>query len=288
MTEEGPSTVRTAAARDRLTDELRRARTAAGLTGTGLAERLGWDQPRVSRTERCTPRIPSARAVTEWARATGADEATLAALREEAVAEYEALARAYARAGGPGAHQDAIGAREAAATRILIYFPGMILGLVQTRAYARAILAVPPGAVDTGASEADLAGILAARMRRQDILTQPGREIVLLMGEAALHTRYVPEHVHQAQLHHVADLAEDPDVTAVIGIVPFSARLPVVTLHGWVVRDDIVTVEHADGDLTIAAPGDVARYVAWTTQLRSTALTGAAAATHVRAIAEDR
>ncbi len=272
------------AARDRLTFGLRRARTEAGLTGAGLAQLLGWDQPRVSRTERCAPRIPSARAVAEWAQATGADQAELATLRSEAVAEYEALTRAYANAGGPGAHQGIIGALEQAATRILIYFPGMILGLVQTRAYARAIMAVPPGAVDAGATETDLAAIVAARMRRQEILTQPGRELVLLMGEAALHTRYVPEHIHRAQLHHLAELAEAPDVTATIGIVPFTAQLPVVTLHGWVVRDDVVTVEHADGDLTVAVPSDVARYVAWTDQLRKLALTGPHAARHIRAL----
>src|SRR4051812_38819485 len=37
--------------------ELRRARTQARLTGADLAARLGapWDQPRVSRAERCQP-----------------------------------------------------------------------------------------------------------------------------------------------------------------------------------------------------------------------------------------
>jgi hypothetical protein len=58
-------------------------------------------------------------------------------------------------------------------------------------------------------------------------------------------------------------------------IVPFTARVPVVNPHGWVVRDQAVTIEHAvtieraDGDGTIAAPADVARYVTWTHQLRN-------------------
>ncbi|HET9654823.1 MAG TPA: Scr1 family TA system antitoxin-like transcriptional regulator, partial [Kineosporiaceae bacterium] len=230
-------------ARDRLAAELRQARNAAGLTGAGLAGRLGWDQPRVSRTERCTPRIPSARAVTEWAEATGADPAKLRALHAEALAEYKAFAKAYTTAGGAAGYQDALAAREAAATRILVYFPGMILGLVQTSAYARAILRVPPGAVDAGATDADLAAMVTARMRRQTLLSEPGRELVLLMGQAALHTRYVPDHVHRDQLHHLADLAEASNITATIGIVPFTAQLPVVTLHGWVVRDQVVTIE---------------------------------------------
>ncbi|HET9654290.1 MAG TPA: Scr1 family TA system antitoxin-like transcriptional regulator, partial [Kineosporiaceae bacterium] len=60
---------------------------------------------------------------------------------------------------------------------------------------------------------------------------------------------------------------------------------PVVTLHGWVVRDQVVTIEHADGDVTIAAPADVARYVTWTHQLLDIALTGPAAAHLIRQIA---
>jgi hypothetical protein len=132
----------------------------------------------------------------------------------------------------------------------------VILGLVQTSAYARAILRVPPGAVDAGADDAEIARMVTARIRRQGILDEPGRQLVLLMGEAALRTLYVPEHVHRDQLLHLADLAETL-TTATIGVVPFSARLPVVTLHGWVVRDHIVTVEHADGDFTIAAPHTV-------------------------------
>lgn len=274
-------------ARDQLAAALRRARTDAGLTGADLAARLGstWDQPRVSRTERCTPRIPSSHAIGEWADATGADAGRLLALRREALSEYEAFSKAYRMAGGAAKHQDTVAAREAAATRILAYFPGMILGLLQTSAYARAILRVPPGAVDAGASEADLARMVTARIRRQSVLTEPGRQIVLLMGEAALRTRYVPAYVLRDQLHHIADLAEALTDTTTIGVVPFSARLPVVTLHGWVVRDEIVTIEHADGDVTIAAPADVARYVSWTEQLLAVAATGAAAAELVREIA---
>jgi hypothetical protein len=44
-------------------------------------------------------------------------------------------------------------------------------------------------------------------------------------------------------------------------------RVSRTDLHGWVVRDDVVTVEHADGNLAVAAPGDVARYVAGTARV---------------------
>jgi transcriptional regulator with XRE-family HTH domain len=276
-------------ARARLAAELRRARVQAGLTGVDLAARLGerWDQPRVSRTERCAPRIPSARAVANWAVATGADPEPLLNLRAEAAAEYAAFSKTYSTAGGAAGFQDALAAREAAATRILVYFPGIILGLVQTSAYAREVLRLPPGAVDAGAGEEEIARMVAARIRRQAILYESGRELVLLMGEGALHTRYVPDHVHRDQLLHLADVAEAV-TTATIGIVPFTARLPVVTLHGWVVRDQVVTIEHADGDVTIAAPSDVARYVEWTRQLLDIALTGRHAAELARSIAARR
>jgi Domain of unknown function (DUF5753) len=144
-----------------------------------------------------------------------------------------------------------------------------------------------PGAVDAGATDVDLSAMVTARMRRQALLTEPSHELVLLMGEAALRTRYVPERIHRDQLEHIADLAAAPTIHARVGIVPFAARLPVVTLHGWVVRDQVVTIEHADGDVTIAAPADVDRYVTWTHQLLGLAVTGPEAARLIRKIAAE-
>lgn len=50
--------------------------------------------------------------------------------------------------------------------------------------------------------------MIASRIRRQAILYEPGRDIILLVGEAALHTRVASPASMRAQLDHLARLAE--------------------------------------------------------------------------------
>ena len=50
--------------------------------------------------------------------------------------------------------------------------------------------------------------MIASRLRRQAILYEPGRDITLLIGEAALHTRLATPVSMLAQLDHLARLAE--------------------------------------------------------------------------------
>lgn len=274
-------------ARERLAQELRDARRRAKLSGVQLAQRLGhgWDQPRVSNVER-GKRLPSEDVIRAWATETGADPELLLDLLRRAGAEYATLRDRYAATGGPEKLQDHLAAIEAASTRIMVYSPSVILGFLQTPAYAHELLRKPPGAIAAGASEDEIGRLVAARLRRQAILFEPGREITLLMGEAALRNRYVSPPILREQLLHLAWVAETV-TTAAIAVVPFSASLPLVTLHGWAIRDDVVTIEHGSGDLEIADPEQVERYVSWTSTLLGVALTGPAVATLARQLANE-
>jgi hypothetical protein len=60
-----------------------------------------------------------------------------------------------------------------------------------------------------------------------------------------------------------------------------------VTLHGWAIRDDVVTIEHGTGDPEIADPEQVERYRTWTAVLVEVALVGREAASLARRIAAD-
>ena len=271
-------------ARERLALRLQQARRRAGLSGTELAERLGsgWDQPRVSKVER-GKRLPSEESIRDWAAATGTSPEQLLDLRRRARAEYASLRDRYATAGGPEHLQDRLAAIEANSTRIAVYSPTLILGLLQTPAYAYEVLHRPPGAIEAGATEEEIGRMVAARLRRQAVLYESGKEITLIMSEAALRNRYVSTSTLRDQLLHLARMAETL-TTAVIGVVPFSADLPLVTLHGWAIRDDVVTFEHGSGDFEIADPDLVERYVTWTTDLLNVSLVRNEAAALARSI----
>jgi hypothetical protein len=79
------------------------------------------------------------------------------------------------------------------------------------------------------------------------------------------------------QREHIARLAETL-TTATIAIVPFTAHAPIATLNGWVLTDDLATIETDAGNLEIADPEHVQRYWHHTQLLLDAAATGPDAA----------
>jgi transcriptional regulator with XRE-family HTH domain len=274
-------------ARQALTDRLRQLRLATGDTGAQFAERLGkgWRQPRVSKIE-TGKQLPTAADVRAWANATGADADELLELLDRARIEYSTFRERIADLAGVDRLQDTIGAAETAATRIAHYQPALVPGILQTADYARELLQLPSGPAQSGAGEEEISRMIASRLRRQAILYEPGREITVLMGEAALRTRIASTATMQAQREHIARLAETL-TTATIGVVPFSAQAPIATLHGWFLADDLATIETDAGNLEIADPEHVKRYWHHTQLLLDTAATGAAAASLCRQINDE-
>jgi transcriptional regulator with XRE-family HTH domain len=259
-------------ARRRLADRLRGLRKATGLTGAEFADQLGWGQSKVSRFETAR-RLPSPADARTWATATGADPAELLDLLDRARAEYLSFRERYAAAGGAAAVQDEIGTLEAAAKRIFQWQPMLVVALVQTAAYAQELLHGPSGPASMGVSEEEIGRMVAARVRRQALIFEPGRQISLVLGEAALRTRVVSTATLRGQLEHLAHLAETL-ATATIGIVPFTAPIPVMPLSGFVIRDELVTIETLGGEIEIADPLEVDRYVEHIDRLLEVAATG--------------
>ncbi|WP_030606655.1 helix-turn-helix domain-containing protein [Streptomyces fulvoviolaceus] len=103
---------------------------------------------------------------------------------------------------------------EAQAAIIRAFDTMIIPGLLQTRAYAHAVLA-------SGRSN-DVDGLLDARMERQAILereTPP--ELWVVMEEYALRRKVADSQVMREQLQQLIDVSERP--STVIQVVPFSA-----------------------------------------------------------------
>lgn len=271
-------------AREALTEALRDARRAAGLTGAGLADALGsgWSQPKVSKIESGRQWVSEAE-VRSWAAAVGADREMLLALRTRADQEQAAFRDAHPT-GGAELHQDAYATTEVATKVLTSYQPHSVPELLQTPDYARALLALAGGSRDQEVA-GEVSHVIAARLRRSAILYEAGRTITILVGEAALHHLVGSPDIMRAQIDHIANLATTTQAT--IGIVPFES-FPVLVQHGWDQRDRIVTLETSAGDLEIADPVEVARYERWTQLLLEHALTGEAAAERCARIISER
>ncbi|MGY4099554.1 helix-turn-helix domain-containing protein [Nocardia sp. R16R-3T] len=111
------------------------------------------------------------------------------------------------------------------AARQLISYQEIVLGLVQTPDYARAVISALPG-------QEDIDRKMELRMKRQMIITRKTDpvQLELLLHESALHRVIGGPRVMAAQLRHLAEIGKLPNVS--IRIHPFSAGCTWGLLHG--------------------------------------------------------
>jgi hypothetical protein len=99
---------------------------------------------------------------------------------------------------------------ENAAATIRTYQPILVPGLLQTEAYAQAILSLVSG----GGNETLARKRLEARLTRQRLLfgREPAPEMTFILDEAVLRRRVGSRQVMAAQLDHLVELAARPNV----------------------------------------------------------------------------
>lgn len=256
-------------ARETLGQRLRELRlTAPGdrLTGSGLARRLGWPQPKVSKLEngRQTATPDDLR---QWADATDHPEAydeLLARLRG-----FESHIRSWRRqlASGHKPTQDAHLAAHTTARLFRGWESSMIMGILQTPDYARHIFL---RYADLQHSPRDTEEAVRSRIKRQEVLYDPAKRFHIIMWEAALRALVCPPAVLAAQLDRLAG-AVGLD-TVELGIIPFTAslKIPPATAF-WVYDDHRVVVETWHSELWIDDATSVSTYLsAWKTLREST------------------
>ncbi|MDO0935276.1 helix-turn-helix transcriptional regulator [Streptomyces sp. DG2A-72] len=106
---------------------------------------------------------------------------------------------------------------EGACSLIRAYEVQFVHGLLQTEAYAHAV--VRRGM--KGASEADVERRVALRLERQKYLVdESGPEFHIVLDEAALRRPYGDREVMRGQLQHLIEISERPNVR--LQIMPFS------------------------------------------------------------------
>ncbi len=272
--------------RVRLAARLRALRTAAFPSGNQFARHIGWAQSKVSKLETGAQR-PSEDDVREWVRATdhGADvEAEVLAMATAARFEYSTVRDDVRRGGGIAAAQVQIAGLESAATHIAEYQPIMLPGLVQTAAYARELLALHGGPMTAGASEDEVEALVSARIRRQEILYQPGKQIQLVIGEAALHDPPGSIETLVGQLDRLVAVAGLASVD--LAVLPVGTRMPVLPLSSFAAHDQrVVFVETMTGEQRLDQPDEVAVYVKAFELLRNAAATGPEAVALIQRVA---
>lgn len=245
--------------RRRLASALRALRDSAGVSTHTLATQLGWSQSKVSKTETGRTR-PSPAAVEAWCRATGASEdqqADLMQLAEDVQVEARTWRNLYHSAGGAASRQGEYRELNERATRIAIYQPAIIPGLLQTAEYARRVLALH------GVPADEIGPAAAARVERQSVLYDEAKTVELLIAEHVLRWPIGPRQVLAAQLDRIQSLMTLPNVH--VGIIPDGSEPAALPLSPFVYRefpddDPLVTVETNTVELMITDPDEVATY----------------------------
>jgi hypothetical protein len=277
-----------------LARRLRELRTAAFPSGSALARRLiadypdgTWHQTRVSKIEIGQQR-PTDRDIEQWVVATGAtndQKQELFELLSASRVEYATFGQLYRRHGGALAGQATAAALDAETTHLAYFQPAMVPGLVQTPAYAREVLSLPCGPSSAGVSADEIEGLVGERIKRQDVLYRAGKKIQLIIGEAALHTRFGAVETLIGQLDRLVSVVGLAGVE--VGVVPFSTPMPVYPLTGFELRDDAVMIESITAQQRLDAPDEVALYERFFDQLREAAVVGADAVTLIQRVAAE-
>ncbi len=251
--------------RRRLAAELRRLRERADLTGDQAAELLGWSGSKISRieTHRIGVKPADLRKLFDLYRVDPAHREQIQALLREAAASswLESVT-----AGFPADYATYLYA-EAEADAVWIWDPLIVPGLIQTDAYARAVLAgygemfkLPPGDAERR--------IEIRRLRQNQLLDRhPLLRLSVVIDESTLYRKFGDNAVMREQLLRLEELTALPNVT--LQVLPLAGAHPIGTgafsyLHFDPVLDvplgDMVEVEHLTGAYYLEDDEQVFRY----------------------------
>lgn len=181
-------------------------RTRAGLTANEVSDKLNWNRGRLQRIEANQWRLPEPSYVRDLARVYGASDGVQGELIELAM---KARARLWWRS-----YEDVFGRHsefpgfENDASRISVYMPLVLPGLLQIRAYTREHMRAgsqPPAWRERA---------LEARLRRQQILSRPHTAPLLraVITEASLAYHWGSPAERREQMEHLVGMSALPNV----------------------------------------------------------------------------
>ncbi|MCQ9183718.1 helix-turn-helix transcriptional regulator [Streptomyces sp. IBSBF 2953] len=231
---------------------LRRLRTEAGLTGAVLAQRAGVGQPTVSKVENGRM-VPSLDVLGRLSVALDLDEPTSREVRN-LLAAVEA-APGTVPLSGEEVPAGTVLDEAVRSARLVRSFQCVVLpAMLQSAEYARHVFASAPNSTPEAVGRA-----VAARVERQSLLYEPGRESVFVLTEAVLRTWPGDPSLMLAQFDRL--LAVESLSTVRLGVIPWRRAVPVMPRHGFTLCDRrAVVVEAFRGERVVDASDEVAAY----------------------------
>lgn len=257
--------------RRRLGQELRRLRELKGMTAEEVAERLLVSQSKISRLENGRRSI-SQRDVRDLCGVYEVeDQRIVESLMEMA---RDSRQQGWWHAFGDIPYSVYIGL-ETDAESLRVYEPQIITGLLQTRAYAEALI---HGALPE-TSLSDIEKRVQVRMRRQERITAetgPLR-LWLVLDEAALRRTVGSPLVMREQLEYLAEMSRLPHVT--VQVLPFGVGAHPGLNGQYAILEfadaadsSVVYLEGVTSDLYLEKAHDVQKYAVMYEHLRAQAL----------------
>ncbi|MEU8539734.1 helix-turn-helix transcriptional regulator [Streptomyces sp. NPDC048717] len=265
------SSVNPTVRRRRLGQELRRLREAKNMTAEQVAERLLVSQSKISRLENGRRSI-SQRDVRDLCGVYEVeDERLVDSLMQMA---KDSRQQGWWHAFGDIPYSVYIGL-ETDAESLRVYEPQIIPGLLQTHAYAEAVIA---GALPES-TPSDIEKRVQVRTRRQERIRNNERPLRLwvVIDEAALHRQIGSRRLMAEQLEHLAEQSSLPHVT--VQVLPFHMGAhPGISGHYAILEfpdtsdSSVVYIEGVTSDLYLEKAQDVGKYSVMYEHLRAQAM----------------
>lgn len=252
-----------------LAERLFMMRKAARLTGIGMAEQLGWAKSKISKLENAR-QMPTADDITRWAAACGHAEEVpeLLEMLAQTQVTHRQWRHLHTNRGQAGIQKD-LDEIVRRAAHIRNFEVTIIPGLLQTADYARYIYTEIARVYETPLDGIDAA--VAARMRRQEVLYEQGKQFEFVISEAAFWFHTCPVNVLLGQVDRLMNLSGLGNIK--IGVIPFAAELTITPLHGFLIADGQVSIETYAADITLRN-GEAAVYGPIASALMDEAVSG--------------
>ncbi|CAL9433577.1 hypothetical protein SUDANB28_02119 [Streptomyces sp. enrichment culture] len=197
--------------------------------------------------------VPSLDVLDRLSRALGLDESTAGEVRELLAAVEAAVETG---SGFEGDVSVGLAVDEAVrGARLVRSFQCVVLpALLQSAEYARHVFESAPNSSPEAVGRA-----VAARVERQSVLYEPGRESVFVLTEAVLRTWPGTPALMLAQLDRL--LAVESLRTVRLGVIPWRRPVPLLPRHGFTLCDQrAVVVETFTGEGVSVDSAELAAY----------------------------
>lgn len=241
---------------------LRRLRKAQGMSGRALATAVGLSQSTVSRIERGIG-SPGLDEIQKIARAVGADNQQIRGLIRQAQRSHDRMTDWRPTSGSLADMQESVAGWEEQAQTILNFEPVVLPGLLQISPYAKAVLRLFQNStrISAGAiTKAAVPAAVAARLRRQLVLTDRSKSFSFVITESVLKNAPCPPAEMLAQIHHLREITIEQENVS-LTVIPDDKPMTIPPIHGFALLDhEMVLIEVYNTGLLSRGRLDVETY----------------------------